>query len=309
MKTVFQIFPQIIRALVAVSLVFVAHAKADDALLSDQLAGLETYVACLDKAAPEQYGGPRFELLRPLEALAVCRKALDTVPDELRAEVFLYAGRAYDAAGQHEVAYWLLSRAVDDGLPAAYGQLAYHLYDSEADDKRALALAQKGHEGGDWVATNVIASLYAQDRIEGKSIDDALVLAKQGAINGSSLSQFLYAWLLEIKGNQPINAAIWYQKAHKAGEIRATGFWAELLERGIGDADPEPERAVELYWQALKAGDSWTLEAFLKKGRDRSKEVITGIQTKLIDAGLLKGKADGKVGKRTLTAIRKIAGL
>ena len=291
-----------------------APLAAAPALTPEQSAAL---AECRDQAAPQQYGGPAFADLQPDRALAACEKAWQLVPDQLSI-ISAYIGRVLEAQGEVKAAYWLYKRAVADDLPIGYGLLAYRLMRQGDDDAKAALLAETGHALGDWNGSNVLATLYAQDRVPGKGPADALAMIEYVAEQGSPFAQYLTAWLYETHGQAPAKALGWYEKAVENGEQAAAAFLADLLERGVaaigakGDEAataaiaPNYARAAELYWQALKRGDAWAAQQFTERGTERPAPVLLSIQQELAKAGFSVGEPDGVFGRRTEGAIKDL---
>ncbi len=213
----------------AAPLVAALAANAQPSLSEAQRAAFE---ACEQHAAPQQYGGPAFNDLQPDLALAACTLAWQQVPSKI-AVISAYIGRTLEAQGQMEAAYWLYKRAASDGLPVGYGLMAYRLMRLANDDSKAAEYAETGHALGDWNASNVLATLYAQERIEGKGPEDALALIEYVAEQGSPFAQYLTAWLYETHANDASAALRWYERAVENGENAAAAFLADLLERGV----------------------------------------------------------------------------
>ncbi len=290
-----------------------------------------SFDACEQQAAPQQYGGPAFSDLQPDLALAACNQAWQQVPSKI-ATISAYIGRIVESQGQTEAAFWLYKRATADGLPVGYGLMAYRLMRLGEDDAKAAQIAETGHALGDWNAANVLATLYAQERIEGKGPADALALIEYVAEQGSPFAQYLTAWLYETHADDTLAALDWYERAVENGEDAAAAFLADLLERGLAqqgnenegddggdttvDADSSPdtaipsdedvERAAALYWQALKRGDSWAEQQFTQRGKERAPAILMDIQQRLAEAGFKVGTPDGIYGRKTERAIRAL---
>ncbi len=291
-----------------------APVAAASALTLHQQASLD---GCLQQAAPQQYGGPAFADLQPDLALAACELAWQVVPSKLGA-ISAYIGRIMEAQGETKAAYWLYRRAVADDLPVGYGLLAYRLMRQGDDDAKAALLAETGHALGDWNASNVLATLYAQNRVPGKGPSEALALIEYVAEQGSPFAQYLTAWLYETHEQAPDKALAWYEKAVANGEQAAAAFLADLLERGVaareeGDAgqavaaiEPNFPRAAALYWQALQRGDAWAAQQFIERGKERPGAIMLEIQKQLAAEGFAVGEPDGVFGRRTEQALRDL---
>lgn len=311
----------------------VAEAAASEPALSE--AQQSSFDACQQQAAPQQYGGPAFNDLQLDLAMTACNQAWQQVPSKV-ALISAYIGRTLEAQGQTEAAYWLYKRATADGLPVGYGLMAYRLMRLGEDDAKAAAVAETGHALGDWNASNVLATLYAQQRIEGKGPGEALALIEYVAEQGSPFAQYLTAWLYETHASDMQAALGWYERAVSNGEDAAAAFLADLLERGVAQqaaapqgqaspseagSQPQPpmspadiaeaspadlERAAALYWQALERGDSWAEQQFTQRGKERTAAVLIDIQRRLADAGYSVGAPDGVFGRKTESAVRAL---
>lgn len=274
----------------------------------------EAAAPCLPLAGTPQLGGPR--LLAGIDAAtarAVCTAALDELPDNPTVLVLL--GRVAAAEGAHAAAADAYARGMTAGVAVAYGLAAQMAMEppggtAPADPAEAERLALQGHARGDWLSGEVLATLYAQDRIAGRGAADALAIARPLAEAGSATAAFLTGYFhLNGLGTAaaPAEAARWLAVAAERGDQHAATFLAELLERGAADVPADPARAAELYWGALRAAEPAAVTRFTAQINERGYDVLLEIQTRLRAEGALNARADGLPGPATVAAVRRLA--
>jgi TPR repeat protein len=291
-----------------------AQAKAQAAL--DQLAAeVAALGPCIGAAGLPQYGGPR--LLADIDVIAAkssCSAVLADHPNSPAALTLL--GRIDQAQGKIPEARAAYAVGVAAGLPEAHGLAAYTAMNpantEDPDYNAAETYALAGYNKGDWLSGEVLTLLYLQDLIEGKSAQNAYDIAAAHAREGNPVAQFFMGYF--YNGGNPVpqsteQAAEWFAKAVDQGYVHANSFLAQILETGIGGAPAETERAVDLYWKALQAGDQTALKRLTDEIDDRPRDVVRSVQTRLQAEGIFNGRVDGLPGPRTTTAVEEFAQL
>jgi len=265
---------------------------------------------CLALAGLPQQGGPRrLEDIDRAAATTACGKALAAFPDD--ALLISLAGRIDQAAGDSVAAAAAYARGVAAGVPAAHGLAAYLHFapadGAEPDLARAEELARAGAAEGDWLSREILIVLYSREQIEGRDPAEAFALARDLAAEGNPVAQFFAGYFfLTGTGVEPSDgeAARWLGAAVDQGYTHAFAFLAELVEAGRG-LPAEPERAAELYWTALNAGDVTARDRLTAQLAERHREVIRAIQDRLRTAGTYAGRIDGLPGPGTVAAVQR----
>lgn len=285
------------------------RAEAEAALVrAGRLA--EAAAPCLALAGLPQQGGPRrLEEIDGAAAAAVCGAARAVFPDD--PTLITLAGRIDQAAGRTAEAAAAYAAGVAAGVPAAHGLAAYMYFvpaeGVEPDLARAEELARGGAALGDWLSREILIVLYSRELIEGRAPGEAFAIARDLAAEGNPVAQFFAGYFyLTGTGVEPSDAeaARWLDAAVAQGYTHAFAFLAELVEAGRG-LPAEPERAAELYWTALSAGDTTALDRLTGQLSERSRDVIRLIQDRLREAGAYAGRIDGLPGPGTVAAVQR----
>lgn len=270
---------------------------------------------CTLAAGLPQQGGPR--LLADIDADAargICAAVLAKHPGSPGAVTML--GRIDQAQGDIAKARAAYAVGVKAGLPEAFGLAAYTAFKpaetEDPDYQAAEALALTGYSKGDWLSGEVLTLLYLQELIDGKSAADAYQIAATHAEEGNPVAQFFMGYF--YNGGNPVpqsteRAQEWFAKAVDQGYLHANSFLAQILETGVNGAPAETEKAVDLYWQALRAGDQTALKRLTDEIDERPRDVVRIVQTRLQAEGIFKGRVDGLPGPRTTTAVEQFAQL
>jgi len=269
----------------------------------------EFSVPCLAHAAVPQLGGPRkLEDIDQEKALALCASAAQEFPDDGVIRTTL--GRVAQAAADFESAKASYAFGMEQNVPSAFGLAAYSHYappaGGEIDVVQAEALARQGAAQGDWLSQEILTVLYSKDLIPGKTPEDAFTIAQNIADEGNALAEFFvgYYYLTGTGVAQDeAKAATWLSKAVAQGYTHAYSFLAELHEKGT-NGEPLPDKAADLYWQALGLGDPTATDRLTTQIYSRDREVVRLIQQKLRDNGVYRGAVDGIAGPGTVAAIR-----
>lgn len=270
----------------------------------------ELAAPCLALAGLPQQGGPRrLEDIDREAAAAACGAARAAFPDD--PALVTLAGRIEQAAGRTAEAAAAYAAGVAAGVPAAHGLAAYLHFapaeGTEPDLARAEELARAGAALGDWLSREILIVLYSRELIEGRPPEDAFALARDLAAEGNPVAQFFAGYFyLTGTGVEPSDAeaARWLAAAVAQNYTHAFAFLAELVEAGRG-LPAEPERAAELYWQALSAGDTTARDRLTGQLSERSRDVIRLIQDRLRAAGAYGGRIDGLPGPGTVAAVER----
>ncbi|WP_085877304.1 SEL1-like repeat protein [Roseisalinus antarcticus] len=281
------------------------------------LAGLQEQAvaatACLTAAGLPQQGGPRLlSEINQMAARALCGSVLAAHPGNPLAITAL--GRVEQAAGNMDEARAAYEAGIEAGIAAAYGLAAHSLYapgdGNVADYTGAEQLAREGHARGDWLSGEVLTVLYSRELIEGQGADDAFAIALRDAESGNSVAQFFTGYFYRIGAGVPqsdSDAVAWLTQSVDQGYVHANSFLAEIFEEGGEGVPQDTERAAELYWAALSAGDPTALDRLANQINDRPSAIIGAIQTRLRDVGAFSGRVDGIGGNNTASAIRVYA--
>ncbi|MDR9394917.1 MAG: hypothetical protein RI571_11505 [Roseovarius sp.] len=270
---------------------------------------------CQRAAGLPQNGGPR--LLAAIDtdaARATCRAITARYPNSPVAITTL--GRVAQAEGDAEAARAAYATGIEAGLPQAYGLGAYLAFspggDRNPDYAKAERLARDGYERGDWLSGEVLTLIYLRELVEGRSATDALPIARAQAADGNPVAQFFMGYFHNTGTaveKSVTRAADWFTRAVDQGYLHANSFLAGILERGAEGTPADVERATELYWQALAAGDSTARQRLTDQIDDRPADVVRGIQARLRDEGIFNGLVDGIAGPRTAGAVARFASL
>jgi len=175
---------------------------------------------------------------------------------------------------------------------------------------RAEELALKGAGMGDWLSHEILTVMYSKDLVAGKTGRDAFVIAERVAEEGNALAQFFIGYYYLTGTGTEVSeedAETWLSKSVEQGYTHAYSFLAELHERGSDGAEPQPDRAAELYWSALEQGDPTATDRLTTQLGERNRDVVRIIQERLREAGLYRGPVDGVPGRGTANAIREFA--
>lgn len=271
--------------------------------------------ACVAAAGLPQHGGPR--LLTDIDqenAAEICDAVLSSYPDSALAATV--RGRVALASGDPEAALVAYLVGMDAGLPQAFGLAAHNAYapldETEADYTLAETFALRGFEAGDWYSGEVLVVLYSRELVPGRTASDAFDIALAHGEDGNPVAQFFAGFFLATgTGTAPdiAEAVRWYEASVAQGYAHAAPFLAEILEVGQeaeGETPAvaaEPERAATIYLDAIAAGDPTALERLTVQVRDRPREVVREVQTRLRDAGVFSSVIDGIGGPATARAV------
>lgn len=265
---------------------------------------------CLAAAGLPQQGGPRrLEAIDRAAAAAACGAALAEFPAD--PELRVVAGRIAQAAGRRDEARAAYEAGLAADLPAAYGLAAFLDFapppGTAADLARAELLALDGAARGDWLSREILVVLYSGDLVAGRGADDAAPLALALAAEGNAVGQF-FAGYFHLTGTglaqSDAEAARWLGLAVDQGYVHAYSFLAEIYEDGRG-VPAQPDRAADLYWAALAAGDTTARDRLTGQLAERNREVIRLIQERLREAGVYTGRVDGLPGPGTVAAVQR----
>jgi TPR repeat protein len=270
----------------------------------------ELTAPCLGLAGLPQQGGPRrLEDIDRDAAAAACGAARSVFPAD--ATLLTLAGRIDQAAGRTAEAAAAYAAGVSAGVPFAHGLAAYLHFapaeGTEPDLARAEELALAGAALGDWLSREILIVLYSRDLVAGRTAADAFAIARDLAAEDNPVAQFFAGYFyLTGTGVEPSDgdAARWLAAAAGQGYTHAYAFLAEMVEAGRG-LPAEPERAAELYWAALNAGDITARDRLTGQLSERSREVIRLIQDRLREAGVYAGRVDGLPGPGTVAAVER----
>lgn len=277
---------------------FLALREARDALLDP----------CMAVVGLPQMGGPR-KLAQIDIALANqhCGTALASYDDD--GLLLTLMGRVRQAEGNHSEASDYYAQGVAQQTPSAFGLTAFNLYapgdGSLADPVQAEKMAVLGAERGDWLSKELLTVLYSKQLVAGKTAKDAYAIAEPLAQDGNSLAQFFTGFFLQSGTGvevSPEMAAEWFQKSVDQDYLHSYSFLAGMLETGEGLV-ADPDRAVELYWDAMAKGDPTALQRLTLQLNSRSRDVVRIVQQRLRDEGYYKGRVDGLPGPTTVKAV------
>ncbi|KMW57948.1 hypothetical protein AIOL_002916 [Candidatus Rhodobacter oscarellae] len=281
-------------------------------MLEEETRRAELAQPCLALAAVPQLGGPRqLEEIDQARALAICTTAAASFPDDPALRTVL--GRIAQAAGDYEAATQAYQVGMNADVPAAYGLAAYTHYappeGTEIDLLEAEKLATIGADKGDWLSQEILTVLYSKGLVPGRTQEEAFEIAQNIADQGNAMAEFFVGYYYLTGTGVVSNSAqaeSWLTKSVNQGYTHAMSFLAEVYENGPTGV-PEPEKAAELYWSALKSGDETAADRLTTQLSNRNRDVIRLIQLKLREEGVYRGGADGIAGPGTVTAIRNLA--
>ena len=282
------------------------------AALAYEVKRAELSEPCLRLAGVPQLGGPRrFETIDQANAATVCAQAARAFPDDGVIQTTL--GRIAQASGNFAAAEAAYRIGMKAGVPAAFGLAAYVHYAPPENEQinidMAEQLARRGAELGDWLSQEILAVLYSKELVAGKTPADGFHIAENIAKEGNALAEFLVGYYYLTGTGVEANTAeakTWLQRAVGQGYTHANSFLAELHEAG-SDGDAAPDKAAELYWQALAQGDPTATDRLTTQLRERNRTVIRIIQKRLRDEGSYRGPVDGLPGPSTVNAVRAFA--
>ena len=194
-----------------------------------------------------------------------------------------------------------LQQAAESGYVPAFITLAHFLSDEDSvarDDKAAFAWAMRGHEAGDYVATNYLGLFY--ERGSGVEIDfeRSTALFHQAAEAGEAEAMRNYGLALSkgdgVSKNQELaiewwrkafaagdisaahdigmayqdglgvvrndeEAVRWFRKGHEGGDFSSTANLAFMIEHGRGGLEKDLSEAFKLYQLAAEGGNDWAM--------------------------------------------------
>lgn len=233
------------------------------------------------------------------------------------ADATAYLGSMY--AGGHGVkkdeaqAVTLYRKAADAGSIEGASWLGSS-YRCGCGVKKDFAEAQKwlrkAADAGNAEAQFDLGELFYNGEGVKKDYTEAAKWYLKGAEAGNSEAAGALGEMYENGNGVPKNvadSAKWYQKSADLGSAKGATYTGDMYAEGRGVAQSD-ELAARYYLQGLKGGDDEARGYFItKKCADIDTSICALIQQKLIDAGLLQGKADGKFGPPTIAALQKYA--
>ncbi|MEL7114935.1 MAG: tetratricopeptide repeat protein, partial [Pseudomonadota bacterium] len=265
---------------------------------------------CLQMAAVPQLGGPRqLRGINQTEAGQACTTASAEFPGDGQIEITL--GRIAQAAGDYSTAMTHYQAGMDLDEPAAFGLAAYTHYAPpegvEINLVEAERLAQIGASKGDWLSREILTVLYSKGLVPGRTPEEAFEIAKGIANEGNEMGAYFvgFYYLTGTGVDTDRDAAkIWLQQSVDQGYTHAMAFLAEVYETA---EIPNHEKAADLYWAGVKAGDETAIDRLTAQISSRDREVIRAIQQKLSEEGAYRGQIDGIAGPSTVTAVQNYA--
>ncbi len=239
-----------------------------------------------------------------IEAVTVCRDAIELVPDLPRYKGLL--ARALAAAGQIEAAIDTYEAAAELGDLRAMVSLGL-IHESgtgvQADGKRALEYYEKaalgGHPDG---AINLAVSLF-EGVHRPQDIGRAVELLFDASNQGSAIASYNLGKLTQDNIVGSLDQSLAYYRAassrgHAPGHLAA----AILLDQGLGvPADPQAAAIELLFGVAQDAGQTKDQLVAHPKGWDP--HTIRAMQGFLAEAGLYGSLIDGIPGRQFYKAI------
>lgn len=201
------------------------------------------------------------------------------------------------------------SRAADKGHAGARATLAtlLELGDGVPKDlRRAIELYQQAAEAGDAAGMTSLGYLYEQGKGVGQDAAKAAALYQRAAAAGDPRAAYNLAGMLrEGRGVavDPAQAAKLYRLAADKGFAAAKRGLAVLYDEGSG-VPRDPKAAARLVLEAYRAGHKETREELARQPEAWSEATRREIQSTLRRDGFFKGRADGRFGPPTWTALQ-----
>jgi TPR repeat protein len=186
-------------------------------------------------------------------AVAACRKALDTYPDEPR--LLFLLGRAFHAAKNYAEALPLYRNAADLGDVRATNNLGVMYQNGlgvTKDEAEAVRLYRKAADLGEAIAIDNLGWMYANGRGVAKDEAEAVRLYRKAADLGNARAMNNLGMMYENGrgvANDETEAVRLYRKAADLGNANAMTNLGWRYENGVGVAKDEGE-AVRLYRKA-----------------------------------------------------------
>ncbi|WP_323770571.1 bifunctional trypsin-like peptidase domain-containing/SEL1-like repeat protein [Antarctobacter sp.] len=172
-------------------------------------------------------------------------------------------------------------------------------------DKTAAEWFEKSAAQGNASAQFNLGQLYMLGNGVEKSDARAVRLYRDAAEQDFSDAQLalgnMYLWGRGVTQSET-EAARWYKTAmdnNNAGAMFALGW---LTEQGRGVA-ADPAEAARLYIASLKAGSDWSLN---RESTDWVPDTARALQQALAAEGVYSGATDGRIGKLTQDAMRRL---
>jgi TPR repeat protein len=203
-----------------------------------------------------------------------------------------------------EAAAWIGKAAKAGLVPARYQDAKLHLFGIgvERDLARAQAmflyLADRGLPGAMFYASMLLFQTQPQQ---------ALAWNQKAAEAGHTMAMYQLGTLYlsgdttaKVAKNQA-EARRWYAKAATAGEPESMLMLADMMEHGVGGPRDSHE-AARWMMKALR-GQAIQIQGLLLQPQNWSPAFWMALQTKLKEAGVYKGRIDGRFTKATLQAI------
>jgi TPR repeat protein len=203
-----------------------------------------------------------------------------------------------------EAATWIGKAAKAGLLSARYQEAKLHL--SGIGVKRDVAkaramflhLARQGVPG---------AMFYAAALVGRSNPQQTMALTRKAAASGHPTSMYqmgmFYQTGVNVAKDEP-EARRWYTRAARAGEPEAMVWLAFMFEHGTGG----PQNSYEAARWAIKAfrGNAVQSDTILQRPQNWSAAFWKAMQTQLQQAGVYKGRIDGRFTKATLQAIEAV---
>lgn len=191
-------------------------------------------------------------------AIEACRTAVEAQPDDARTVYHL--GRAYDAAGQYDLALSQYEAAAEMGSLIAINALG-SLYEAglgvDVDAAKAVEYYVQAAEGGLVVGIENLALAYENGRGVTQDYEKAAELYREAIDAGSTWAAGTLGWLTENGfgvDQDEVEAARLYRIAADAGHAFAQHNLGWMYSNGMGGLEASDTKALEYYRRAAKQG-------------------------------------------------------
>ena len=292
------------------SIVFVSQSFASDGDQAKETPP-EEVTACIEAAAPVQFGGLDFAQLVPKTAIPLCEAAIKFSEDPaLKA----YYARALEKDGRTTRARRFYELAAEAGNTTALVAQLYYQHGQNPGGNTAKILDQLEvliEQGDDWQArafnANLHIEMFQKSGVDKTKLMTALEQLSEAADQGSPYGLFLLAWAHENGigfEKSSTEAEKYYREAVKKGSVPAMAFLGRQLEKQNG----HQEEAADLLWRAFKHKNALAIQLLRDEGKNRAPATLSYVRTRLAAEGLFKGAVTGTFDRATKTALMKANG-
>ncbi|MEH6833025.1 MULTISPECIES: caspase family protein [Falsihalocynthiibacter] len=270
--------------------------------------GICERLATHPRDATANQSGVSFEQLQrnAFSAIQACSAAAVRSP-ELPHYTALLA-RATAASGEMDRAVQLYQSAAERGDLRAMVSLAQLTESGNGlpqDQTQALALYERAAEGGSADAMINLAITLFEGVLLPADPDRGVALLRRAAEGGSAKAVFNLGVLAQSDQiDTPADALDYFRRAARDGEVEGYRAAAILLDEGRG-IDRDPEAAADLLLRGLAEDRGALLQQLTTASDDWSRDTISAVQSRLLEAGYYTSTIDGLPGPNFTSALTR----